>query len=319
MTGFDIRRVDAGQQNDFDVLKKEISHTTKEPLIQGTLAGRERALALAMRARPLLQTSRSLLFHGTRYPKQILRENVLRYPPVGSNSVHFSRDLIAATYFALLPRGGDDEGVGAILVLDRDQLAHTYRLGCFRDGILDDDTYPDYHSEADEIIHRRDVTGLRKYLIDTIWIDESVEQVRSANQVREERKRRGVGELPRRAYHLPNNVRQKLARMQRSCHQLPSVGQQETRRVPGEVRSPRARSGSLTKGAERSAIANVRTVFRDLEHPALQLAVLGELAARIPLSLAEVIVRANKSIRNVRRRRRKGPFGEPDASQVPPR
>lgn len=128
-----------------------------------------KAIQLAKVARPLLPRGRSLLYHGTRAPTQILRENVLLVPRVGIQAVSFSRQLHVAIYWATHKRENDK--LGAVFVLDRDLLAHTYKLEPFRDPIWDD--HPERSarksSEAEEYVWLRDVVGLNHYLVDVIW------------------------------------------------------------------------------------------------------------------------------------------------------
>ena len=206
-------------QHKLAALRGNISQAEKDAFVQRKIAWHERVLEASKVVRPLVRNSQPVLFHGTRYANQILRENRLLSVDVGTLSVHFTRELPVATHWALLPRIEGDEGVGAVLVFDRDRLAHDYSLKCFRDSILDNGTYPPYHNEADEIIHRRDVVGLHKYLIDVIWIDEKSQRVRSAKQVREERAPTSIGSggsgLPRPGSRLLSAGQQKSAATQR--------------------------------------------------------------------------------------------------------
>jgi hypothetical protein len=58
------------------------------------------AQLLANRGRYLVRGMGSLLFHGTRYPKTIFREDRLRCPDCRDCSIHFTRALTTAVYFA---------------------------------------------------------------------------------------------------------------------------------------------------------------------------------------------------------------------------
>ena len=87
------------------------------------------ALPIARRMARRLDGNNGYLFHGTRYSRQICQENVLRKSDIGQKAAFFSTRLHVAAYWAMLPRD-DDEGVGAILVLDRERIEidfQTYR------------------------------------------------------------------------------------------------------------------------------------------------------------------------------------------------
>jgi hypothetical protein len=162
------------------------------------------AVALAKVIRPLVRTSTQLLFHGTPYPRQILKDNALKCSNADTFSVHFTRELAAATFFALLDEHDNDDGIGAILVFDRDRLAQDYRLTCFRDKWLDEIPYLHDFNEADERVCRRDVARLHRYLHDTIWVDEKRQQIWSEKQVRDERGAKPInwpGRIETMAFH----------------------------------------------------------------------------------------------------------------------
>jgi hypothetical protein len=67
------------------------------------------AIQLAKVTRPLLPRGRSLLYHGSRSPAQILHDNALLVRDVGIPAVSFTRLLHVAIYWATLPR--EDEQV----------------------------------------------------------------------------------------------------------------------------------------------------------------------------------------------------------------
>jgi hypothetical protein len=245
---------------------------TTEITTDGIFDAQAIADVLSKSIRPLVRASQPVLFHGTRYPKQVLREDRLLYPMSGTQSVHFTRSLPMATYWALLDRR-DDEGIGAVFVLDRDRLAQDYSVRCHND--FPDPVFPSHKcSEADELIYLRDVVGLHKYLIDTVWIDEKLQVVRSANRARAER------EQSRCRRKLPGSRR----RVPGSGQQAPAVAP-----FPSVRRSPRLARFASMNGAARSAATNVRTLFRDLEGPALRDVVLREIdaAARTAAIIAE--------------------------------
>jgi hypothetical protein len=129
------------------------------------------AIHLSKTARPLLPRGRSLVYHGTPCPVKILRENVLRFANVGTFAVSFTRLLHVAIYWTKVPRD-DDEKVGGVFVLDRDRLAHNFKLEPFCDTFWDN--YPERcsrkASEAEEQVFGRDVIGLDRFLVDVIWV-----------------------------------------------------------------------------------------------------------------------------------------------------
>jgi hypothetical protein len=126
-------------------------------------------IQLANVARPLLPRGCSVLYHGSRSPKEILHENVLRVPESGILAVSFTRMLHVAIFWATLKR--EDESVGAVFALDRNRLAHTYRLEPFRDPFWDNDPKRRVRnaSEAEEHVWGRDVTWLHRFLVNVIW------------------------------------------------------------------------------------------------------------------------------------------------------
>jgi hypothetical protein len=102
-------------------------------------------------------------------------QNVLRCPPHGA--ISFTRLLHVAAFFAVLPRRGEDEQLGAILILDRAKLAQRYKLECYRDDVWDE--YPERaerkNSEAEERVVGQDIKDLNRYIVDMIWLDPAQE------------------------------------------------------------------------------------------------------------------------------------------------
>ena len=82
---------------------------------------------------------RDVLFHGTRHAKLILTTGVLFYAASGEPGVFFTRSPEIAAYFALLERDSD-EGLGAILIFDRQSLRCRYRIEPWHDDFWDDET-----------------------------------------------------------------------------------------------------------------------------------------------------------------------------------
>jgi hypothetical protein len=131
----------------------------------------DEAIQLAKIARPLLPRGHSVLYHGSRYPAAILRDNVLWCANVGTFAVSFTRLLHVAIYWAQVPRD-DEEKVGAVFVLDRDRLARAYKLEPFRDPFWDNCPARSTRkaSEAEEQVYGRDVVGLNEFLVDVVLV-----------------------------------------------------------------------------------------------------------------------------------------------------
>jgi hypothetical protein len=118
----------------------------------------ERRLASVARETAM---NRDVLYHGTRYPQLILRTGVLFRAESGGTKVCFTRAAEVAAYWALLERD-DDEGRGAILILDRQSLDRRYKLVPNPQAYWHTETL--FHDEAEEEIWD-DVTDIDKYLI----------------------------------------------------------------------------------------------------------------------------------------------------------
>lgn len=111
---------------------------------------------------------RDAIYHGTRFPRALFAENILRSSDTGDDVICFSRSPDVAAYFALMQRYWDeqpiDEGRGALLVLDRPKLSARYRLEANHDITLD---LP--RDEMEERIWGRDVYDMSRYLIAVVW------------------------------------------------------------------------------------------------------------------------------------------------------
>ena len=110
-----------------------------------------------------------VLFHGTRYARQMLAEDRLRYALSGYEAVSFTRSAEVATHWAFLYAGLEHERVGAVLVFDRDKLRARFRLEPFHDPIWDYGV--SINDEAEERVWQRDITPLSKFLIGVVWTD----------------------------------------------------------------------------------------------------------------------------------------------------
>jgi hypothetical protein len=118
----------------------------------GWSRGNPFAMTLAKAASELAR-GRDVLFHGTRYWRQIARSGLLKYAPVGPPVVSLTRSAAIAGDMATLPRD-DDEGGGAILVFDRPSLKSRYRLERHADGWSSDGRVVE---EFEERVWYRDV------------------------------------------------------------------------------------------------------------------------------------------------------------------
>lgn len=111
---------------------------------------------------------RDVLMHGTRYGRQILAEDRLRYPVVGQEAVSFTRSVEVAVHWATLTRDLQ-EAIGAVLIFDKRKLNARYRLELFHDPIWD--TVTSINDEAEERVWQQDITGLSTLLIGIVWQD----------------------------------------------------------------------------------------------------------------------------------------------------
>ncbi len=131
------------------------------------------AIKIAAELRKYVPRQRAVLFHGTPYPCAILKSNSLIYHrSLAEGGIAFTRQLHVAVYWALLGRM-EDEQQGAVFVLDRDKLAQNFSLTPFRwrkSGA--DKSGGDF--EAEEKIFGRDIPNLHKYILDVIWLPESI-------------------------------------------------------------------------------------------------------------------------------------------------
>jgi len=144
------------------------------------------AIKLVKSVQPTLKFSQPVLYHGTRFPRAILESDALLCVEDDYLAVHFSRLFFVSMYWGTIKRIKGDEGIGAVLVLDRLRIAQNFRLVCRRDDFWDETPGRKEPKcwEAEEIIFGRDVRNLHKYLLDVIWIDEDVGCARSANRER---------------------------------------------------------------------------------------------------------------------------------------
>jgi hypothetical protein len=175
---------------------KGTSRGSAKKLQQKYLFPFDEAIDLAKKARPLLDLSQPVIFHGSRHPKSILNLNALlsairrargaEVPPI---AISCTRSIHVALYWAMLERIGGDENQGAVFVLDRTRLAQDFRLRIYRDSFWDH--VPERSerrcSECEERISGH-VMNLHRYLVDVLWIDEKTGSVRSSNRERDLRK-----------------------------------------------------------------------------------------------------------------------------------
>lgn len=110
-----------------------------------------------------------VLFHGSRYPRAIIQSDRIKLPTSGYRMISLTRDIRVARHWACLRRD-DDEGVGAILVLDRQKLRTRYRIEPFRDEAWHTGFTRSERDEAEEIVYGRPIDGLSGLLVEVRWI-----------------------------------------------------------------------------------------------------------------------------------------------------
>jgi hypothetical protein len=98
------------------------------------------------------------IYHGTRFPIEVLRSGKLK--PDGNDAVSFSRSPEVAAYFAHLPDDGFIRWTPAVLVLNRSSLTQTYRLEPWRYA-------EDWDDEQEEVVWGRTI-NLRKHLLGVV-------------------------------------------------------------------------------------------------------------------------------------------------------
>src|SRR5690349_18148989 len=96
------------------------------------------------------------IYHGTRYPDEVLRTGKLR--PDITRKISLSRSPEVAAHFALLQIDGAIQWAPAVLVLNRSTLVQMYRLEPWDYGEAD---------EQEEVIWHRTVS-LRKHLLGVV-------------------------------------------------------------------------------------------------------------------------------------------------------
>lgn len=131
-----------------------------------TYSRAERQLAGAARA---VAMDRDVLYHGTRYPQLVLETGALLRPMAGDKKVSLTRSPEVAAHFALLERD-DDEGHGAILVLNRRSLQSEYSLHSILEPYIESNEL--FHDEAEEEIWE-DVFHVHKYLLGVVYSSKS--------------------------------------------------------------------------------------------------------------------------------------------------
>lgn len=156
---------------------------------------------------------REVVFHGTRYPRRILADQMLKGAAVGDEVVCFSRSPDMAAYWATSGRYDDDEETGAVLILDRVALRSRFRLVPYHD--------PGAHcDETEERVWRRDITPLGRFLVGIVWEGPTVAQWRETEAPPQVRAARAVPRpLPTDTRWAANrflreNLRQQLLQVQ---------------------------------------------------------------------------------------------------------
>jgi hypothetical protein len=130
-------------------------------------------IKIAADLRKYVPRGRAVLFHGTRFPCSILKSNCLIYNwEVVDGGVSFTRLLHVGIYWARLGRATGEE-CGAVLVFDRDKLAHDFALRPFCWRKWESDKFRgDF--EAEETIFGRHITNLHRYLLGVLWLPKPV-------------------------------------------------------------------------------------------------------------------------------------------------
>jgi hypothetical protein len=121
----------------------------------GRLTDREHVMAKLAREKG---RGHDAIYHGTRFPEEVLRSGKLKPDP--TNKVSLSRSSEVAAHFALLSGDGFVRWSPAVLVLRRSSLIQTYRLDPWRYG-------EDWHDEQEEVIWDRTVS-FRRHLLGVV-------------------------------------------------------------------------------------------------------------------------------------------------------
>lgn len=111
-----------------------------------------------------------VLFHGTRYPGQILGSNTILVPDSGIEAISFTRSPEVAAYWAILPRDRHDELPG-VFVFDRSRLRTRYKLEPFN---YFEGSVVHLADEMEERIVGRNIEGLERLLIGLAVLQPSV-------------------------------------------------------------------------------------------------------------------------------------------------
>src|SRR3954452_22131622 len=109
----------------------------------GKFTAREYMFAKLARA---IGRGRNAIYHGTRFPQEVLRSGKLKPDPSGK--VSLSRSPEVAAYFALLPDDGVIRWSPAVLILNRTSLVQAHRLEPWRYG-------EDWDDEQEEVVWAR--------------------------------------------------------------------------------------------------------------------------------------------------------------------
>ena len=130
----------------------------------------DEAIAVAARYRHLVPRKRSILFFGTKNPRNIIRDDELRaFDPLDNPAISFARLFHVAVHFAM-PHRDDEEATGAVFIFDRELLSTRYRLEPYYDPIFDDNKHS--ASETEERIEVGAIGDLKRYLLGVIWLRE---------------------------------------------------------------------------------------------------------------------------------------------------
>jgi hypothetical protein len=122
------------------------------------LTDRERVMA---RLAKKLGRGRNVIYHGTRRLADVLRAGKLVPPLESECAVFFSRSAEVAAYFSYFLGDKEDQLSPGVLVLDRDSLAHSYRIEPNRY-----DEFSDRNEREEAIWHR--IVNIRRHLLGVV-------------------------------------------------------------------------------------------------------------------------------------------------------
>jgi hypothetical protein len=133
------------------------------------------AKMVAARYQHLVPAGQSVLFHGTRKPAAILvQDRLTSFCSSGDHMISFTRALHIGVHWGMTCIDFTDEPTGAVLVFDRALLEESYHVRSYHDPVCDDEgLYGSNYFEAEEVVRRRHIKDLSRYLLTVIWLKPS--------------------------------------------------------------------------------------------------------------------------------------------------